>query len=193
MMIDPLEIFRNGYDEELSKSRVRLPSACCLGTIGLDGYPNSRFVSLKEVRGEDFIFTGPLNSGKGQELLKNPKVSLTFWWTETERQVRVQGVAVPLSNELADSYFKDRNKDAQVLAYVSEQGKPVDDLNGLADLFEARKQRFAGEEITRPAEWSGFSITPVRIEFMAFKESRFHIRELYYKEDGEWQSVYLQP
>ena len=67
-MIDPLQIFNKWYTDELKSTNVRIPTACCLSTIGMDGYPNARFVSMKEIIDGAFIITGPLASRKGLEI-----------------------------------------------------------------------------------------------------------------------------
>ncbi|WP_299211085.1 pyridoxamine 5'-phosphate oxidase family protein [uncultured Aquimarina sp.] len=77
--MNPFQLFNTWYSEELEKSTASIPSACCLSSNGLDGYPNTRFVSLKEVKDHAFIITGPLKSRKGLEMEKSSKVSLTFW------------------------------------------------------------------------------------------------------------------
>lgn len=95
--MNPFSKFEEWYKEELFKTSVSIPSACCLSTTGLDGYPNARFVSLKSLIDESFVFTGSSDSRKGLELETIPKAALTFWWTETERQVRIQGDVLPLA------------------------------------------------------------------------------------------------
>ncbi|SHN13530.1 hypothetical protein SAMN05216269_11511 [Flavobacterium xinjiangense] len=42
MEITPLEIFNQWFDEELKLTKVRIPTACCLSTIGTDNYPRYR-------------------------------------------------------------------------------------------------------------------------------------------------------
>jgi len=191
--MNPIKKFNKWYKKEAKNSSVKIPSACCLTSIGTDGYPNSRFISLKEILDNKFVITGPLNSKKGIELLSNPKASLTFWWPETERQVRVQGDAVQIENNLADKYFKGRNKESQIVSEISEQGSEIENLTELITLFEQRKKEYLNVEISRPEEWSGFYIIPKRIEFMEFKKNRFHFRELFRKENGCWNKIILQP
>lgn len=191
--MNPIEQFKNWYEEETKKSTVRIPSACCLTSIGMDGYPNSRFVSLKEILQNKFVITGPLNSKKGIELLSNQKASLTFWWAETERQIRIQGDAIQIENELADKYFKNRNKESQIVSQISKQGVETENLNELVQLFEKQKTDYEHIEINRPNDWSGFYIIPKRIEFMEFKKNRFHFRELFTFEKGKWNKTTLQP
>ncbi len=189
--MNPITKFTTWYKEETEKSSVSIPSACCLSSIGLDGYPNSRFVSLKEILENKFVVTGPLNSKKGIELLTNPKASLTFWWAVTERQVRIQGDALQINDALADRYFEARNKESRIVSQISNQGAEIDDLEELRTLFEKQKTNTA--KIKRPAEWSGFFILPKRIEFMEFKTNRFHLRELFTKESNGWTKILLQP
>src|SRR5215217_8011137 len=111
--MNPFQLFKDWYGLELQLAKVRIPSACCLSTSGLDGYPNARFVSLKDVVDNTFIVTGPMSSRKGNEIDRSNKVALTFWWTETERQVRIQGEAKKISAQLADKYFFERSRNSQ--------------------------------------------------------------------------------
>jgi len=178
---------------ETKRTSVSIPSACCLSSFGLNGYPNARVVSLKEIIEDTFIITGPLASRKGKELLNNPKVSLVFWWTETGRQVRIQGEATQIDDELANIYFKERNKESQIVSQISKQGEPIEDLKSFLELFEEKSKKLHQREILRPEGWSGFSITPKRIEFLDFKESRLHHRELFERREETWSSTFLQP
>lgn len=187
----PLEIFNRWFEEELKLSKAQIPTAVCLSTVGKDNHPNARFVSYKEMIEDSFIITGPLNSRKGTEIGYNDKVSLTFWWTETERQVRIQGMATKLSAQLADKYFKERDRNSQAVSSVCEQGKEIDNLKKLEQkVLEKASKKI---NIERPANWGGFSIKPIRIEFMEFKKSRFHDRKLYEFENDTWSLKQIQP
>ncbi len=191
--MNPIEKFEEWYQAELEVSSVRIPSACCLSSIGQDGYPNARFVSLKEVVDGEFVITGPLNSRKGVELLANPKASLVFWWPETGRQIRIQGTALPLDTKRADQYFKGRNRDSQIVSLISQQGHEISDPAVLTEELQKRKSEEQSTPVRRPTEWSGFSIKPLRIEFMEFNENRLHGRELFSREGDHWNRVFLQP
>ncbi|WP_298903416.1 pyridoxal 5'-phosphate synthase [uncultured Psychroserpens sp.] len=193
LSMNPLNLFNTWYQEELNKSTVPLPSACCLSSIGSDGYPNSRFVSLKEVIDQKFVITGPIKSRKGVELLANPKAALTFWWTATERQVRVQGDAIQIENDLAKTYFSKRSKGAQIVSHISNQGEQTNDFSELVSTFEKEKINTVNSIIDKPKHWSGFYIVPKRIELMTFKKNRLHYRELYVKTNNKWSKFILQP
>ena len=172
---------------------MKLPAACCLSTIGLDGYPNSRFVSLKEITNESFVITGPLNSRKGCEIENSPKAALSFWWTSTERQIRIQGDVSKISEPNAKIYFEQRNRDSKIVSTAFDQGKKNQSIAYLQKHFEEQKEELESKEIKRPENWGGIYIKPIRIEFMEFKKSRLHERKLYEQVNNEWKMIILQP
>jgi len=189
----PTELFLEWYRVEVGVSPVRLPGACCLSTIGLDGFPNARFVALKAVREGAFVVTGPTSSRKGVEIDRAQTVALTFWWPTTERQVRVQGVALPISREEAERYFAERVRESQIVSSVSAQGKVLDDFARLERDYGEMFARSEGKAIECPAGWGGYAIDPVRIEFLEFSPDRFHRRTLFSREEGVWVSCCLEP
>jgi pyridoxamine 5'-phosphate oxidase len=193
MEINPINIFKKWFDEELTLSKVNVPTACCFSTIGTDNYPNARFVSLKGVMEGNFIVTGTLTSRKGIEIRNSNKVALTFWWTETERQVRIQGNATQINSELADKYFSERSRDSQIVSIASNQGQQLNDLNELNEKYQALETTFSNQSLTRPENWGGYSIDPIRIEFLEFMPTRFHNRKLYELIDRQWKKIELQP
>ena len=191
--MNPLQMFEKWFSEEEKLNNLKLPAACCLSTIGLDGYPNSRFVSLKEIANESFVITGPLNSRKGSEIENCSKAALSFWWTSTERQVRIQGDVSKLSESNANIYFEERNRDSKIVSSIFEQGKKIKSIAYLQKYFSEQKIELENKEIKRPVNWGGIYIKPIRIEFMEFKKSRLHERTLYQQINNNWEMILLQP
>ncbi|WP_338815657.1 pyridoxal 5'-phosphate synthase (plasmid) [Bernardetia sp. Wsw4-3y2] len=187
----PIKLFEKWFSEEEKLSKLSVPTAVCLSTIGLDGFPNSRFVSLKEVIEESFIITTSFDSRKGAEIEVNNKVALTFWWTETQRQVRIQGIATKIDKELAQKYFYERDLDSQIVSLICQQGKETDDIKALEK--EVLEMSLTNPKIEIPKNWGGYSIKPIRIEFMEFRKTRFHDRKLYEMRNNEWTLKQLQP
>lgn len=193
MEIKPIEQFNMWFKEELSLTKARIPSACCLSTVGIDGFPNARFVSLKDVVQNKFVVTGPLKSRKGIEINSTNKVALTFWWTETGRQVRIQGNAIEIEGELADKYFTERNRDSQIVSIVSEQGQEMDSIENLTKKYKNVEAEFSNKLLIRPENWGGYLIEPIRIEFLEFNPTRFHDRRLCELKNGQWTTKQIQP
>ncbi len=193
MEIIVITIFREWFRNEQERTRLKLPSACCLSTIGTDKYPNARFVSLKGIVENSFIVAGTITSQKGIEINLSNKVALTFWWPETERQVRIQGNAIKINNELADKLFAERSRESRIVSIVSDQGKELKDIEELQRKFDDIAANSAIQPLERPENWSGYMIEPIRVEFMEFKPSRFHQRTLFELINGEWTQSELQP
>jgi len=189
----PFQLFLDWYHQELKQSDAAAVSACCLSTKGLDDYPSARFVSLKELADETFIITGPVTSRKGLEIMQSDKVAITFWWTATQRQVRIQGNATKITDRQADKYFTERASEAQIISLISEQGKPLQSPDLLSKKFWDAKAFFSGKRIPRPGNWGGYGIRAVRIEFMEFKTSRFHDRSLFERVNEQWTVTQIQP
>jgi len=59
METKPIEIFTKWFDEEIKLTKVNIPSACCLSTIGMDNYPNARFVSILALKRNRFLLINP--------------------------------------------------------------------------------------------------------------------------------------
>lgn len=190
---DPVSLFVEWHEAQLRRSRQPVPSAGCLSTVGTDGYPNARFVDLKEVRDGRWVVTGSTRSRKGSEMGLSSRVALTFWWPETGRQVRMQGDARPLPDDEADRYFRLRPRDAQLVSHVSDTGAPLADPGELERRLEEAMAQHEGQAVARPPHWGAYAIEPLRIEFLAFSESRFHERILFVRQDGRWQGTRLQP
>lgn len=191
--MNPIELFKTWFLHQIENTEVKIPSACCLSTVGLDSFPNTRFVSLKEITDDGFIITGTLTSRKGSEIRQSNNVALTFWWAETQRQVRIQGEAAVISEEVADKYFSERNRESQIISIISEQGAEISATEQLIEKYDKLDHESTGKNLKRPDNWGGYYISPIRIEFMEFNSSRFHHRILYELNDKKWVFKQLQP
>ncbi|WGK64867.1 pyridoxine/pyridoxamine 5'-phosphate oxidase [Croceiramulus getboli] len=190
-MEDPIRLFTTWLEKQKANAQSALADAVCLSTIGLDTFPNTRFVSLKDVRDGTFIITGSTASLKGQEIADHPSVALTFWWPETMRQVRIQGTANPITTTLAQLYFNERSERSRAISRVSKQGKYLTSIEELQDKIE--RTLLHPDALQKPEDWGGYAITPLRMEFMNFKEDRFHERLLFSYEQDNWIRRRLQP
>ena len=189
----PFEKFGAWYRDATSGSAQNHPAAVCLSTVSADGWPEARYVALKEFDGEGFIFCTHAASAKVTSLESSGRAALTFWWDAQERQVRVQGTVKRLSREHAKKFFHQRSRQAQITSWASEQSRPVEDP---ADLDAKRAEceaRFAGSDVPCPDHFVAYRLEPVRLEFLTFQANRLHLRQLFTRQNGGWTSTFLQP
>lgn len=189
---DPLLQFRVWLDEAID-SEVHEVNAMCLSTLGLNGFPNARIVLLKELD-HGFVFFTNYESEKGQEIKANPKASLTFFWPELERQVRIMGSIEKVSAKESDAYFLSRPKGSQIGAWTSPQSTTLADREELNRRLEEMEMRFSTEPLIRPEFWGGYRLLPFKIEFWQGRPNRLHDRICYEKEsNGSWKISRLAP
>lgn len=190
--LDPLRQFKLWMDEAIDSEALEV-NAMCLSTLGLDGFPNGRIVLLKELD-HGFVFFTNYESEKGNELNSNPKASLTFFWAEIERQVRVIGEVAKISEEESDEYFFSRPFGSQIGAWASPQSREISGREVIEANQRVIEEKFTPTTMVRPPHWGGYRLVPHRMEFWQGRPSRLHDRICYTKEaKGDWKIVRLAP
>jgi pyridoxamine 5'-phosphate oxidase len=189
---NPIDQFKQWFEEALA-SEVLEPNGMVLSTIGKDGYPHGRVVLLKDVNSLGFSFYTNYLSHKGEELAQNPVASLTFWWPELERQVRILGKVVKVSESESDTYFGVRPRGSQIGAWVSAQSQIIANREILVEKLATLEAQFADQAVPRPAHWGGYRVLPHQIEFWQGRPSRLHDRLCYTYELNEWKLERLSP
>lgn len=189
---NPFLQFQKWMDEAI-KAAIIEPTAMHLATVSKEGKPSGRIVLLKGTENECFIFFTNYQSQKGQELAENPFVSLTFFWAELERQVRIEGKIEKISEEASNAYFQTRPRASQIGALASPQSEWVADRAFLENRFTALEKEYEGKPIPKPANWGGYSVIPDRFEFWQGRRSRLHDRIQYKLINAEWDVCRLAP
>ncbi|MEM8512966.1 pyridoxamine 5'-phosphate oxidase [Massilia sp. MP_M2] len=189
---DPIAQFTAWFEQALA-AQVNEPNAMTLATVGPGNRPSSRIVLIKQFDPRGFTWYTNYDSQKAQELGANNQAALLFFWSELERQIRIEGRVEMTSSEESDHYFRSRPLKSRVAAIASQQSSPIASRAALEANYDAVAQ-VAGDDPARPANWGGFRLVPERIEFWQGRRSRFHDRIVYQRHpDGSWTRSRLQP
>ncbi len=181
--------------QEARAAKLKEPNAMTLATATVDGRPSGRIVLLKELSPNGFVFYTNYTSRKGHEMDENPWVSLTFYWAELERQVRVEGQVSQVDRAKSELYFRGRPKGSRLGALVSHQSEVLPSRAPLEVRLAELEQRYADtDDVPTPEWWGGYCVRPTAIEFWQGRENRLHDRLLYRKkEDDAWSLERLSP
>lgn len=191
---NPLQLFQTWFYEVEKTDGVDEPNAMTVSTVGLDGFPKSRVVLLKKYTYEGFIFYTNYNSEKGKAIAKNPKVCLSFFWPNLERQVIIKGTAEKLAKNLSDGYFESRPDGSKLGALVSEQSSVIPSREVLEEKLNQLEREYSNKEIERPAHWGGYLVKPISLEFWQGRPNRLHDRIRYtLTSDFDWNIERLAP
>ena len=192
---DPFDLFQEWFALARQKEPNN-PNAMALSTVGQDQMPNVRMVLLKDVSKGGFVFYTNFESIKGQELLATPKAALCFYWKSLQRQVRIQGEIAEVAEAEADAYFASRPKDSQIGAWASIQSSPMEGRFEFEKRIAKFATKYALSKVDRPPHWSGFRLTPSRMEFWQEKPFRLHDRLAFERSLGggtAWATSRLYP
>jgi pyridoxamine 5'-phosphate oxidase len=188
---DPYATFRTWYAR--AEAALPQPEGMALATVDGSGRPSLRMVLFKGFSGEGLRFFTNTASRKARELAQNPWAALLFHWHPLHRQVRIEGRVEPLAAQEADAYFLTRERESRLSAWASRQSEPVPARESLLIRMAELRERFAGQEVTRPAFWGGYRLLPEQFEFWQGRESRLHDRFRYQRERPGWRIGRLSP
>jgi pyridoxamine 5'-phosphate oxidase len=190
---DPIDQFKVWLNEAIL-AEVLEPTALVLSTTSADCRPTARVVLLKEVSAEGFVFFTNYESRKGQNLAERPFASMTFFWAELERQVRIEGRVEKVADAVSDTYFHSRPRGSQIGAWASPQSQAIESRESLEQAEARYVQDFNDlDTIPRPQHWGGYVLKPERVEFWQGRPNRLHDRIDFEQADQQWVRKRLAP
>lgn len=189
---DPFALF-DGWFAEAASSEPNDANAMALATATPDGAPSVRMVLLKGRGPDGFVFYTNAESRKGGEIRANPRAALLFHWKSLGRQIRIEGPLEEVNAAMADAYFTSRHPDSRLGSAASDQSRPLDSRATYLDRVTALRESHPAGEVPRPPHWTGFRLTPERIEFWIAREHRLHERRLFVRSAAGWSSTLLYP
>lgn len=189
---NPFEQLRTWLDDAIN-GKEKEPTAMVLSTLDTNGFPESRVVLLKELKGDGLVFYTNYESKKGSQISQNGHVAVVLFWPQLERQVRIKGTAEKISESESGNYFKSRPIDSQLGAWASPQSRIIEGREVLDRNYQKYQEYFKNREIEKPPHWGGFIIRPEYFEFWQGRPNRLHDRFEFVLDANEWIIHRLAP
>jgi pyridoxamine 5'-phosphate oxidase len=191
--VAPLREFKRYYDKALNAKESNI-DVMALSTIDCEAMkPRSRYVNLKYIKKNKFIFFSNYLSDKGKEISNCNQVSCLFYWNSIYTQIRIEGNITKSSASLSDSHFEKRELKKNALSISSKQSKKIQSFEVVMNQYNEALS--SNDLFKRPSYWGGYSITPYYFEFWEGHKNRLNRRKAFskLKNSNKWSHFLLSP
>ena len=187
----PYLLFKQKYDEAVNAGQ-KVIQAISISSFNKEiNEVDSRYVNLKIIDNDEFIFFTNYDSPKASAFSSNNQIAALFYWSRINVQIRMKAKIERTTNEYNQKYFFNRSEEKNALAISSNQSMPIDSYNQVRENYE---QSIKNEDLKKcPKFWGGYSFKPYYFEFWEGHESRINKREVFKKIDNAWRKSILQP
>ena len=186
----PHRIFAQYYQKALNKGQQTI-EAISISTFNKNkDEVTSRFVNLKYVIDDEWIFFSNYTSDKAKDISSHNQISASFYWHSINTQIRIKANICKSSESFSDKHFLSRSKEKNALAISSNQSSSIDSYASIIKNYESTLQQ---DSLKRPEYWGGYSFTPYYFEFWEGHDSRLNKRNSYELNNTQWLHKVLQP
>ena len=187
----PYIFFKKKYDDAIAAGQKSIEA------ISISSYSNeinevdSRYVNLKFILNDEFIFFSNYNSPKAVAFNSHNQITALVYWSSINVQIRIKAKIKKTIKEYNKNYFFHRSEEKNALAISSNQSKPIDSYSQVKENYN---KSLKNDDLKKcPEFWGGYSFTPYYFEFWEGHESRINKREAFNMTDGVWRRLFLQP
>ena len=187
----PYLVFKEKYNESLNAKQKNIEAISISSYNSEMSEVDSRYVNLKLVTNDEFIFFSNYNSPKALSFNSHNQIAALVYWPSINVQIRMKAKIKKTTVEFNQNYFFDRSEEKNALAISSNQSKPI---NSYSQVKENYNKSLKNDDLKKcPEFWGGYSFIPYYFEFWEGHESRLNKREVYEKSDDNWKHLILQP
>lgn len=187
----PYKYFAKKYKKALDSGQKNIEAICISSYDKITNQIDSRFVNLKYITKNEWIFFTNYQSPKSKQFHSHDQISAVFYWSEIETQIRIKAKIFKTDDYLSDLHYEKRDKIKNQVASFSNQSTKVNSYERFCSDLEKKilKNKFD----KRPKNWGGFSFVPYYFEFWEGHDKRVNRREVYNFNNSIWDKYYLQP
>ena len=187
----PFLLFKAKYDEALNAGQKGI-EAISISSFNTQLHEvESRFVNLKFINNDKFIFFSNYDSPKAYSFNMHNQIAALFYWPSVNIQIRMKAKIIKTSNEYNQNYFLGRSEEKNALAISSNQSKAIDSYSQVQENYN---KSLKNDDLKKcPEFWGGYAFTPYYFEFWEGDNFRLNKREVFEKNQDNWSRYLLQP
>ena len=187
----PYIIFKEKYDAALAAGQKSIEAISISSFNTKKHEVDSRFVNLKFITNDEFIFFSNYNSPKAASFSSHNQIAALVYWPSINTQIRMRAKIKKTSKDFNQKYFFARSEEKNALSISSNQSQPISSYEQVKENYN---KSLKGDDLKEcPDYWGGFSFKPYEIEFWKGDKFRLNRRDLYLKKDKNWSHIILEP
>lgn len=187
----PYILIKKKYDEAIDAGQKNIEALSISSFNKIKNEVDSRYVNLKFIENDKFIFFSNYNSPKATSFNSHNQIAALLYWPSINIQIRMKAVIKKTSDEYNQKYFSIRSKEKNALAISSNQSARIESYNQVKENYN---KALKNDNLKKcPDNWGGYSFTPYEIEFWEGNKFRLNKRNLYKKDKNVWKHFILEP
>ena len=187
----PYLLLKAKYDEALNIGEKNIEAISISSFNAKKNEVDSRYVNLKYIRNDEFIFFTNYDSPKAHAFYSHNQIAALLYWPTINTQIRIKAKIKKTPSRYNQQYFFDRSEKKNALAISSNQSNRIESYSKVRENYN---RSCKSDDLKKcPEYWGGFSFIPYYFEFWEGNESRINKREAFFKTDRIWNHSFLQP
>ena len=187
----PYQILKEKFDEALKAGQQSIDAITISSYNKKINEVDSRYVNLKFITDDEFIFFSNYNSSKASAFGSFNQITALFYWSSINVQIRIKANIKKTPKEFNQKYFFARSEEKNALAISSNQSKPIHSYDKVKENYN---KSLKNSDLKKcPDFWGGYSFIPYYFEFWQGHELRINKRVAYEKSNESWKLHILQP
>lgn len=188
---EPYVLLKQKYDLALNEGQKAIEAISISSFDKKINEVDSRYVNLKFVINDKFIFFSNYKSPKAVAFNSHSQIGALIYWPSINTQIRMKADIKRTSKKFNQEYFLNRSEEKNALAISSRQSEKISSYKEVTKNYKIIQKKV--DLSICPEYWGGFSFTPYYFEFWEGHESRINKRLVYKKINQKWEKGIIQP
>ena len=159
----PYLLLKKKYNEALEADQQNIEAISISSFNKNQNEVDSRYVNLKYIINDEFIFFSNYNSPKALAFNSHAQIGALIYWPNINTQIRMKAQIKKTSEEFNQQYFFQRSKEKNALAISSRQSEKIISYEEVIKNYEITQKK--ADLSICPDYWGGFHSSLIILSF----------------------------